>query len=146
MIRESATGRSSREAAVSMNNLARVYERLGRYDDAEALHRRDRDRREGRGRHRELAVSEQSRLIDLKSGRRQAEPLLVRALDVREKALGPSHPDVAQSLNNLSVAYRQLGRAAEGEPLLKRAIAIKEQIFGPDHPEVAFHLIALATA
>jgi hypothetical protein len=30
-----------------------------------------------------------------------AEPLLKRSLAIREKALGPNHPHVAQSLNNL---------------------------------------------
>lgn len=30
----------------------------------------------------------------------EAEPLFRRSLAIREKALGPQHPDVAQSLNN----------------------------------------------
>ncbi len=126
-----------------------MYERLGRYDDAEALHRRAiaiQEKAAGAG--RELAVSLNNlALIDLKSGRQaEAEQLTKRALALQQKILPANDADVAQSLNNLSVAYRQLGRAAEGEPLLKRAIAIKEQIFGPDHPEVAFHLIPLANA
>lgn len=33
----------------------------------------------------------------------EAEPLFTRALAIREKALGPEHPDVASSLNNLAV-------------------------------------------
>ena len=35
----------------------------------------------------------------------QAEPLFKRALVIREKALGPDHSDVAQSLNNLAALY-----------------------------------------
>ena len=35
----------------------------------------------------------------------EAEPLYERALAIREKALGPDHPDVATSLNNLAVLY-----------------------------------------
>ena len=31
----------------------------------------------------------------------QAEPLLLRSLNIREKALGPKHPEVANSLHNL---------------------------------------------
>ena len=34
-----------------------------------------------------------------------AEPLYQRALAIREKALGPEHPDVADSLNNLAGLY-----------------------------------------
>jgi len=32
----------------------------------------------------------------------KAEPLLERALAIREKAFGPEHPDTAMSLNNLA--------------------------------------------
>jgi hypothetical protein len=34
-----------------------------------------------------------------------AEPLLKRSLAIREKARGPDHADVAQSLNNLASLY-----------------------------------------
>jgi len=34
-------------------------------------------------------------------------------LAIREKALGPDHPDVATSLNNLAELYRLQGRFAE---------------------------------
>ena len=36
----------------------------------------------------------------------KAEPLHQRALAIREKALGPAHPDTAQSLNNLAWSMR----------------------------------------
>ena len=36
----------------------------------------------------------------------EAEPLNLRALAIWEEALGPDHPDVAQSLNNLAELYR----------------------------------------
>ena len=43
-----------------------------------------------------------------------AEPLYERALAIREKALGPEHPDVATSLNNLAVLYRSPRPIREG--------------------------------
>jgi tetratricopeptide (TPR) repeat protein len=52
-----------------------------------------------------------------------AEPLYKRALAIRERALGPDHPDVAQSLNHLADLYSAQGRHAEAEPLYKRAQA-----------------------
>ena len=61
-----------------------------------------------------------------------------------EKALGPDHPDVANSLNNLAVLYRDLGRYEAAEPLFKRALAIDEKALGPDHPDVAVSLNHLA--
>jgi CHAT domain-containing protein/Tfp pilus assembly protein PilF len=74
-----------------------------------------------------------------------AEPLFRRSLAIREKALGPDHPDVAQSLNNLARLYREQGRYADAEPLYKRSLAIYEKALGPDHPDVATSLNNLAT-
>jgi CHAT domain-containing protein/Tfp pilus assembly protein PilF len=67
----------------------------------------------------------------------EAEPLYKRALAISEKALGPDHPDVASSLDNLAEMYVHQGRCAEAEPLHKRALAISEKALGPDHPTVA---------
>ena len=36
----------------------------------------------------------------------EAEPLYKQSLAIREKVLGPNHPDVAASLNNLAELYR----------------------------------------
>ncbi len=65
-----------------------------------------------------------------------AEPLLIRALKINEEALGPEHPKVAQSLNNLAVLYNAQGKYAEAEPLYKWALLIAEKALGPEHPNV----------
>ena len=52
-----------------------------------------------------------------------ADPLYKRALATWKKALGPDHPDVTQSLNNLADLYLAQGRYADAEPLYKRALA-----------------------
>ena len=54
-----------------------------------------------------------------------------------ETALGPEHPEVATSLNNLAALYKAQGRYAEAEPLYRRSLAIKEKALGPEHPSVA---------
>ena len=46
-----------------------------------------------------------------------AEPLMRRALAIREASYGPDHPAVAQSLNNLALVLIQTNRAEEAEPL-----------------------------
>ena len=74
----------------------------------------------------------------------EAEPLYKRSLAIREKALGPDHPDVAASLNNLALLYDQQGRHVDAEPLYKKALAIWEKALGPDHPDVATALNNLA--
>ena len=50
-----------------------------------------------------------------------------RALAIAKKALGPDHPHVATSLNNLAELYRAHGKHAEAEPLYKRSLAIREK-------------------
>jgi tetratricopeptide (TPR) repeat protein/CHAT domain-containing protein len=74
----------------------------------------------------------------------EAEPLYLRSLAIREKALGPSHPDVGASLNRLAQFYRARGRYAEAEPLYKRALTIYEKALGLEHPWVGTSLNDLA--
>jgi hypothetical protein len=47
-----------------------------------------------------------------------ARPLFERALTIREKALGPEHPDTAVSLNNLAGLLQAQGDLAGARPLL----------------------------
>jgi tetratricopeptide (TPR) repeat protein len=74
-----------------------------------------------------------------------AEPLYQRALALREKLLGPEHPHVATSLNNLASLYHAQGKYAQAESLCQRALALWEKLLGPDHPEVATSLNNLAS-
>jgi CHAT domain-containing protein/Tfp pilus assembly protein PilF len=74
----------------------------------------------------------------------EAIPLAERALALREKALGPMHPDVAESLNDLGVFYKVQGAYPKAEPLYVRALDIREKALGPMHPDVAQSLNNLA--
>ena len=66
----------------------------------------------------------------------EAESLSKRALAIREKSLGPEHPDVANSLNIIANIYLPQARYTEAEPLYKRALAIQEKTLGPEHQDV----------
>ncbi len=67
-----------------------------------------------------------------------------QALAIRNKALGPEHPDVARSLNSLAELYMEQGKYGEAEPLCNQALAIDTKVLGPEHPDVAFTLNSLA--
>jgi CHAT domain-containing protein/Tfp pilus assembly protein PilF len=69
---------------------------------------------------------------------------LERSLKIYEKALGPEHPRVAMSLNNLAVLLETQGNYAEARPLQERALKIREKALGPEHPDVAMSLNNLA--
>ena len=74
----------------------------------------------------------------------KAEPLYQRSLKICESKLGPDHPDVAASLNNLAILYKDMGQYAKAEPLYQRSLKIRESKLGPDHPDVAASLNNLA--
>jgi tetratricopeptide (TPR) repeat protein len=74
----------------------------------------------------------------------EAIPLRERALAIKEKALGPDHPDVASALTDLGAVYRAQGQYAEAIPLFERAIAIYEKALGHEHPRLARPLNNLA--
>ncbi|CAN0006632.1 unnamed protein product, partial [Ascophyllum nodosum] len=72
------------------------------------------------------------------------EALHKRALAIRENTLGPRHPDVASSLNNLAGLLKSQGKYDDAGQLYKRALAIRENTLGPRHPDVASSLNDLA--
>ena len=74
----------------------------------------------------------------------QAEPVFRKVQAVREASLGTSHPDVAETLNNLAMTLRAEGQLGAGERLLRRALAIQENSLGAEHPQVATTLVSLA--
>jgi len=57
----------------------------------------------------------------------ETEPLYMRALAIREKALGPEHPDTAQVLKHYANLMRKLNRESEAAELEARAKGIREK-------------------
>jgi tetratricopeptide (TPR) repeat protein len=57
----------------------------------------------------------------------KAEPLLVRALAIREKVLGKEHPSVATSLNNLATLYWGKGDITRATDFFTRGLAVEEK-------------------
>ncbi|WP_163996342.1 CHAT domain-containing tetratricopeptide repeat protein [Pyxidicoccus caerfyrddinensis] len=67
-----------------------------------------------------------------------------RGVAFYESVFGTSHPDVADLLMRLAVAYQEMGLDAQAEPRLRRALAIYEATVGANHPRVAICLHRLA--
>jgi len=78
------------------------------------------------------------------SSYREAEPLYLRALKIRELKQGKNHPQVASCLDSLAWDYQREGRHSEAEPLFKRSLKIRELKLGKDDPDVASSLDRLA--
>jgi tetratricopeptide (TPR) repeat protein/transcriptional regulator with XRE-family HTH domain len=75
---------------------------------------------------------------------RTAGSWLEQGITIRERVLGPDHPDTAQSLNNLGELRWAQGELAAARSLHERGLAIREHMLGPEHPDTATSLNNLA--
>ena len=66
-----------------------------------------------------------------------AAELLRGAAHIQEEELGPLHPDLANTLNNLAIVAERTGSSSEAETLYRRATAIAAAALPSDHPMVA---------
>jgi tetratricopeptide (TPR) repeat protein/predicted Ser/Thr protein kinase len=79
-------------------------------------------------------------VLDLQGDHQGGLALLLQALALYEKALGPDHPSVGRTLNRVGNAYYQLHRYPEALDAYQRALAQTRRMLGPQHPTVAVRL------
>ena len=65
-----------------------------------------------------------------------AEELLRDAARLQETELGPFHPDLANTLNNLAIVAEKQGRPPDAERFYRRAVEIASASLPPDDPMV----------
>lgn len=63
---------------------------------------------------------------------------------MRQRVLGPDHPDCAQSLNNLAALHTERREYETAEDMYERALDIRKKALSPDHPSLAYTLKHLA--
>ena len=63
-----------------------------------------------------------------------------RAIEAKEKALGPNDPDVGISLVNVAVYLDELGETMRAATYMERAVKIMHEALGRDHPKAAITL------
>lgn len=74
----------------------------------------------------------------------EAEPLYIKALEIKKKKLGNKHPDFAGTLNNLAFSYLYQNKYQKAEPLFLEALKINRLILGEKHINFANSLNSLA--
>ena len=65
------------------------------------------------------------------------------ALEIRIRLYGQTHPQVAESLNNVGACLDCLGDYTQAIGYYKRALRIRQNTLGPDHPDVGQSLYNL---
>jgi serine/threonine protein kinase/tetratricopeptide (TPR) repeat protein len=88
----------------------------------------------------------QAMLLGVEGNHEEALAQERRALTIREKVLGPAHPDTASGLNNIGADLNDLGRNEEALTYYRRALAIDEKLLGPQHPVVGDDLTNMGAA
>ncbi len=78
---------------------------------------------------------------DLAAAKVSAEQYLL----VAQARYGEEHPTYARGLNDLALAYQDVGDYRQAEPIFLRSIAITEKALGPEHPSLVTPLTGLAS-
>ncbi len=131
----------------AIGKLANLYQVMGRYADAEPLFRRTLAIQERPGTDQLAASRTYNNLgiMQFAIGRHSdAEVSFKRALTIQEQVLGPSHPMVAEVLQNLAAVLKSQCRYDDAASLAQRSLSIREKALGRDHPDVASLLNNLA--
>ena len=136
------------ETAISLNNLAFLYEAMGEYTKAEPLYREAlRIYQKVLGPEHPLTALSLNNLGELYHAMgeyAQAEPLYQEALRIFLKVLGPENPHAAISLNDLAGLYQDMGEYDKAEALYQEALRIRQKVLGSEHPDIAQSLHNLA--
>jgi non-specific serine/threonine protein kinase/serine/threonine-protein kinase len=147
-IREQAYGPNDPMVAKALRNVGNAYRRLGQLDEAaENLGRavRIRELEDEETESLAYAVDGYAAVLLYQGRYDEAEPMFLRALELRRRIHGPRHYQVALSLHNTAVLYSAQHRYDEAIQSLEESISISEEVLGPDHPEVADSRSALAS-
>ncbi len=109
-----------------------------RIEELRAATENDRARQEARNLYQKAANLYRAGKFD------EALPSYERALEIRERVLGPDHLDNVAIINNLAIIHSYRGEYSKAEPLFKRGLAIREKALGAEHLDVAKSLHGLA--
>ena len=144
-IKEKAFGPEHPDVALSLNNLALLYDAQGNYAEAELLYRRALTINEKTlgPEHPDVATNlnnlawlyhnqgdyaEAEALYRLQGDLVDADTLYVQALSIFEGTLGPEHPIVATLLDRYVILLREAGRTEEAHSVEARAEAIRSKL------------------
>lgn len=132
----------------NLNNLATVYQALGRIAEAKPLYQQALDIGKKLYGEEHPAVATNifniATIFVIEQHYDEAETLYLQALEIRKKLFGKEHPDVATSIESLAILYGIKGHFAKAEQLHWQAMEMKKKLYGEEHPAVATSMESLA--
>jgi len=142
-------GETHRNTVSTMRNLARLYVRQRRYDEAQAL--LDKALTNSRANVGEehpqtlVILANLGVLCTKKQAYEEANTFFRQALEVQQRKLGDDHPATLRTVNDLGVLRREQGQYEEAKELLTQALEGRRAKLGPDHPACfeSMHELAL---
>ena len=149
-------GESHPEITNSLNNLAELYQKMGRYSEAESLHQRALTILENQLGYDQFNRFEISLLaaphfhglanVYCCQGEydQETELMYKKALLVWTQELGENNPLVATCLYNLANLYRLQGRHKEAESFCLQSLQIRQKLLSDDHPDTVVSRSLLA--
>ena len=137
------------------NRLGRVFEKQGRSEQAEAIYKEAIELQEapstdGPGSLYSFNFEPLLNFYRAHERLSDIEPIIRKALELQESALGSKAPRVAKTMIKLAAVYEEDGtnneaKYLESEMLYERAIEIEQINIGKDHPQMLRVLIPYAT-
>jgi serine/threonine protein kinase len=123
--------------------IGKAYKDLGLYPDA---HRQlERALELQRGNRESLQTTNDIADVFVDEGKyREAEPLFLRVLAVRRRALGDRDPATLATMNALAWAYANEGKYADAETLYREVLQVRRQLLGEKHPDTLLSMNNLA--
>jgi len=135
--------------AQMMHVMGDVYDNLGLYPRAEALHQHSLETRQ-----RLLGPEAADTLrsmhslawnLERQGHYKEAEKLDRRTIDAEKRVLGPEHPDTLATMHNLASVLVYESRYAEAEKLNQETLDVQKRVEGPEDPDTLATMSNLAT-
>ncbi|MBI1849905.1 MAG: serine/threonine protein kinase [Planctomycetes bacterium] len=136
------------DVAASLNDVAKVDERLGRRAEAEPLMVQSLEMYQrlyqGDNEHVAALLNNLAELRESLGRAAEAEPLMVQSLEMNQRLFKGDDPSVAKALDNLAKVRESTGRLDDAEKLYVRALEMRRRLYKGDHPDLAVGLNNLA--
>jgi tetratricopeptide (TPR) repeat protein len=147
-IQQRKDGDINPDTLASMDILASIYSKQGRWKEAEELEVQIiKTQKQVLGPHPNTLIS-MGNLASIyrKQGRwKEAEELEVQVMEASKQVLGPKHPNTLISMGNLASIYLKQGRWKEAEELEVQIMEASKQVLGPEHPHTLISMGNLAS-